>query len=238
MAQIEVETLRLAVRHQQPEVRDEASPTGSVQVEQGEGRALLLVPDRLDTSRLYPLITVLHGAGRQDDVFAKMFAGEANARDALFLIPRSVHPSWDLIVGAGRPDMDFLEYAYDLIYRRYPIDPARQALLGYSDGASYGLSLGLSNPKIFDTVMGWAAGFKLIEEPPAGSPKPRVLLEYGTHDQLFPFEQIALPMRADLERQGYEVDFMVDKGGRHWPRGDFHSDALDWYFTGALPDDI
>jgi predicted esterase len=134
--------------------------------------------------------------------------------------------------------MEFLEFAYDLIYRRYPVDPDCQAILGYSDGASYGLSLGLSNPQIFSAVMGWAAGFKLIEEPPSGSPKPRILLEYGSHDQLFPFEQIALPMRADLERQGYEVDFMVDKGGRHWPRGDFHSDALDWFFTGELPDDI
>ena len=45
-------------------------------------------------------------------------------------------------------------------------------------------------------------------------------------------------MRADLERLGYEVSFMMEKGGRHWPRSDFHSDALDWLFTGELPDDI
>lgn len=238
MAQIEVETLRLGVRHQRPEARDEPSPTGEVQVEQGPGRAMLLVPSEIDDSKRYPLITVLHGAGRQDDVFARMFRGEPDARQALFLIPRSVHPTWDLIVGQGRPDMEFLDYAYDLIYRRYPIDPDRQALLGYSDGASYGLSIGLSNPEIFSTVMGWAAGFKLVEEPPAGSPKPKILLEYGTHDPLFPFEQVALPMRADLEGQGYDVTFLVDKGGKHWPRSDFHSDALDWYFNGELPDDI
>jgi predicted esterase len=235
---LEIETLRLDVRYKPREQREEASPSGEVRVEQGGGRALLLVPKTLEEGRLYPLITVLHGAGRQDEMLAKTFASEPDARDALFLIPRSQHPSWDLIVGQGRPDMEFLEFAYDLIYRRYPVDPDCQAILGYSDGASYGLSLGLSNPQIFSAVMGWAAGFKLIEEPPAGSPKPRILLEYGSHDQLFPFEQIALPMRADLERQGYEVGFMVDKGGRHWPRGDFHSDALDWFFTGELPDDI
>jgi len=235
---MDVETLRLRIEHKPKEVRGEASPVGSVAVENDPGRAVLLVPDRIDEGRLYPLITVLHGAGRQDEVFARMFRGEANARNALFLIPRSVHPTWDLIVGEGRPDMQFLEYAYDLIYRRYPIDPDAQALLGYSDGASYALSIGLSNPNIFSTVMGWAAGFKLIEEPPAGSPKPKILLEYGTHDQLFPFEQVALPMRADLERLGYDLTFLVDKGGRHWPRGDFHSDALDWFVSGVLPDDI
>lgn len=235
---VEIETLRLDVPFQQPERRDEASPTGVVQVEHGDDRAVLLVPKTLEAGRLYPLITVLHGAGRQDEMLARTFRHEPDTRDALFLIPRSHHPTWDLIVGEGHPDMDFLEFAYDLIYRRYPIDPACQALIGYSDGASYGLSIGLSNPQIFSAVMGWAAGFKLIEEPLAGSPKPRVLLEYGSHDQLFPFEQVALPMRADLERLGYEVSFMIDKGGKHWPRGDFHSDALDWLFTGELPDDI
>jgi phospholipase/carboxylesterase len=235
---LEIETLRLDVRHKPREQRDEASPSGEVRVEQGGGRALLLVPETLEEGRLYPLITVLHGAGRQDEMLARTFRHEPDARDALFLIPRSHHPTWDLIVGQDRQDMDFLEFAYDLIYRRYPVDSDRQAIIGYSDGASYGLSLGLSNPQIFSAVMAWAAGFKLIEEPPAGSPRPRILLEYGSHDPLFPFEQIALPMRRDLERLGYEVNFMIDKGGRHWPRGDFHSDALDWLFTGALPDDI
>lgn len=52
---------------------------------------------------------------------------------------------------------DFLTYAYDLIYRRYPIDAGRHALLGYSDGASYALAVGLSNPHLFRAVMGWAA---------------------------------------------------------------------------------
>lgn len=231
-------SLRLEVEHKQPEPRDEASPTGSVRVESGVDRAELLVPEKLEAGRLYPLITVLHGAGRQEEMLSKLFRSEPDTRKALFLIPRSHHPTWDLIVGDGRPDLDFLEFAYDLIYRRYPIDPAAQSIVGYSDGASYGLSLGLSNPEIFSAVMGWAAGFKLIEEPPAGSPKPRVLLEYGTHDPLFPFEAVALPMRADLERLGYEVSFMLDKGGKHWPRSDFHSDALDWLFTGELPDDI
>ena len=49
--------------------------------------------------------------------------------------------------------------------------------------------------------MGWAAGFVAIENEAAapGVPRPAVLLEYGTHDELFPFEQIARPMREQLE---------------------------------------
>ena len=63
--------------------------------------------------------------------------------------------------------------------------------------------------------------------------KPRIYLEYGTHDELFPFEQIALPMRANLEAAGCDVTFSVDEGGRHWPSGSFHREALDWYFAEA-----
>ena len=223
--------LSLRIQHQTPEPRDEPSPTGHVWIENGKSRAFLLTPDEIDPARSYPLITVLHGAGRQDEQLSKLFRDEPERRQALFLIPRSVLPTWDLLTGMGRDDLDFLEYAYDLIYRRYPIDPERQALLGYSDGASYALSVGLSNAGVFSAVMGWAAGFEVIDrEAAASSPtKPRVLLEYGTHDPIFPFERIALPMRANLEQLGYTVEFRVDEGGKHWPSGTFHTEALDWF---------
>ena len=156
---------------------------------------------------------MLHGAGRQDELLMKAYRDEAERRQALFLVPRSlphdVGPDRAGCAGrqprergqrapSDRPDLDFLEYAYDLIFRRYPIDPGRIGLIGYSDGASYALSVGLSNPQLFRAVMGWAAGFVAIENDAAapGTPRPAVLLEYGTHDELFPFEQVAVPMRA------------------------------------------
>ncbi len=228
-----METLRLALRHQTPEPREEASPTGHVRVERGSSRAVLLTPDRIDPERRYPLVTVLDGAGHREEMLVKAYREEPAARDALFLIPWSHHPTWDLIAANDRPDLDFLEWAYDLIYRRYRVDPDRQGLIGYSDGASYALSVGLSNPRIFRAVMGWAAGFFVLDEAgiSAEDPKASVLLEYGTHDQLFPFERVAIPMREKLERMGYAVHFRVDEGGRHWPSGDFQPEALDWFFS-------
>ena len=228
-----VETLRLALRHKTPEPREEALPTGQVRVERGSSRAVLLTPERIDPERRYPLVTVLDGAGHREEMLVEAYREEPAARDALFLVPWSHHPTWDLIASNDRPDLDFLEWAYDLIYRRYPVDPDRQALIGYSDGASYALSVGLSNPRIFRAVMGWAAGFFVLDEAciSAGDPKPPVLLEYGTHDQLFPFERVAVPMRERLEQMGYSVNFRVDEGGRHWPSGDFQPEAPDWFFS-------
>jgi hypothetical protein len=225
--------LLLDVTWTPPEPREEPPPTGFVWIERDPQRAFLLVPDEIDPTRRYPLVTVLHGAGRQDEALARAYRDEPERRQALFLIPRSLHPTWDLIAGVERADLDFLEYAYALVFRRYPVDPAGVALLGYSDGASYALSVGLSNPGLFSAVMGWAAGFKLIDpRGPGSAPHPRVLLEYGTHDQLFPFERIALPMKADLEKLGYPLTFRVDQGGRHWPPSDFQCEALDWFFSG------
>lgn len=227
-----MERLSLRLEHKDVEPREEASPTGFVQIEQGPGCAVLLTPQEIDPDVRYPLVTVFHGAGRQDEMLVKACRDEPERRQALFLVPRSVEPTWDLITGSGAADLEFLEYAWDLIYRRYPVDPGRQVLLGYSDGASYALSMALSNPGIFDAAIAWAAGFIVLDRGSIGRPgtKPRLYLEYGTHDQLFPFEQIALPMRDNLRRAGYEVEFSVDEGGRHWPSGTFQRDALDWYF--------
>ena len=227
-----MDSLALHVAHKTPEVRDEESPTGFVQLEEGAGRGVLLTPEKIDPARSYPLITVLHGAGRQDEMLVKACRGEPERRQAFFFVPRSVAPTWDLITGEGRADLEFLHYAYDLIYRRYPVDARSQCLVGYSDGASYALSLGLSNPGFFDALMVWAAGFVVLDPATADAtaPKPRLYLEYGTHDELFGFEQIALPMKRNLETAGYDVTFSVDEGGRHWPSGTFQREALDWYF--------
>lgn len=226
--------MNLALRPTPPatQPRSEAAPAGVVRVERAPGSAVLLTPDPIDDRRRYPLVTVFHGAGRQDEMLVKLLRDEPEARQAFFLVPRSVAPTWDLIAGGGRPDLDFLEYAYDLIQQRYPVDPDAQVLMGYSDGASYALSVGISNAGRFDALIGWAAGF-LVVDPDAfepNAPRPRLYLEYGTHDELFPFQSVAVPMRDMLVGAGFDLTFSVDEGGRHWPSGDFHREALDWYF--------
>ena len=227
-----MDSLALRIEYKEVEPRAEASHLGEVHLERGAGSAVLLTPSHIDPDRRYPLFTVLHGAGRQDKMLVKACRDEPDHRDAFFLVPRSVEPTWDLIVGGQPDDLDFLAFAYDLIYRRYPIDPGRQVLIGYSDGASYALSLAISNPQVFSAALCWAAGFAMYGgEPNTPDPaKPYVYLEYGTHDEIFSFEQVALPMQKNLERAGYRVEFSVDEGGRHWPSGSFQREALDWYF--------
>jgi len=229
-----VDTLVLRVEPRRPEAGRASADERRVTISNGQTQGYLLLPDVVDPDRSYPLLTVLHGAGRQDEMLVRAYRDEPERRQAVFFIPRSTSATWDLIIGEDRPDLDFLEHAYAEIYRRVPVDHARQALIGYSDGASYALAIGLSNPRIFSAIMGWAAGFVVFD--PAGlapdDPKPRILLEHGSHDPIFPFEQIAVRNCAILRRLGNEVELRVDEGGVHWPSRDFQPAALDWFFGG------
>jgi hypothetical protein len=210
-----VYTLALRVEPRLPE--DPATIGGLVTISNGQTQGYLLLPETIVATRTYPLVTVLHGAGRQDELLVRAYCDEPAQRQAAFFIPRSTFPTWDLLVGDERPDLDFLEHAYAEIYRRIPVDHARQALVGYSD------------------VMGWAAGFVVFDEAAVApsDPRPRILLEHGTHDQVFPFEQVALRNCAILRRLGYELELRVDEGGIHWPSRAFQPAALDWFFSAS-----
>jgi len=233
-----VHTLALRVEPTDPGPGVVSAPGGLVTISNEGTLGHLLLPESIDPTRAYPLVTVLHGAGRQDELLVRAYQHEPARRDALFFIPRSTYPTWDLLVGEDRPDLDFLEHAYGEIYRRVRVDDRRQALIGYSDGASYALAVGLSNPRLFSAVMGWAAGFVVFESAAISpsDPRPRILLEHGTHDPVFPFEQVALRNCAILRRLGYEVELRVDEGGVHWPSRAFQAAALDWFFATATPD--
>ena len=224
-------SLALYGEHTVPETDD--APAGTGRIQHDEQLAWVVTPPAIEPGRAYPLVVVLHGAGRQDEMIVKGL--QAERTEAIFVVPRSLGMTWDLIEGTDAPDLRFLDGVLHSLYRRYRIDPAKRALAGYSDGASYALAIGLSNPRTFAAVMAWAAGFLAIDTPnlKPDDPKPRVFLEYGTHDQLFPFERVAVPMREVLERMGYPLEFRVDEGGIHWPRREFLHDALAWFLADA-----
>ncbi len=101
-----MDSLQLRVEFKAVEPHEEPLPTGFVRIEHEASSAILLTPDEIDPGRRYPLFTVLHGAGRQDAALAKGYRHEPARRQALFLIPRSVEPTWDLIAGSERRDLD------------------------------------------------------------------------------------------------------------------------------------
>ena len=104
----------------------------------GRRDGLLLAPEAGGDAPS-PLIVMLHGAGGAAAGALRLIEGAA--RGALILVPESRGPTWDLIRGGYGPDVSFLDAALREVFGRHRVDPRRVALAGFSDGASYALSL-------------------------------------------------------------------------------------------------
>ena len=90
----------------------------------------------------------------------------ADRLGVMLVAPQSRDQTWDLVQNmqtgrravARRLDAHRLDQSLADLFSRSAVDPARVVLLGFSDGASYALSLGLANPKLFTAVIALSPG--------------------------------------------------------------------------------
>ena len=95
------------------------------------------------------------------------------------LAPNSLDNTWDAIGDSFGPDVKFLNRALELVFEKLPIDATRVVMGGFSDGASYAISLGLLNGDLFKGVMAFSPGF-VIEGPWVGNRDFTSLMESTT----------------------------------------------------------
>jgi phospholipase/carboxylesterase len=166
----------------------------------------LYVPAGYQARRPAPLVVVLHGA------------------------PSSREYTWDLVARRGRygPDVAAIDRALEQTFSRCAVDPARIAIGGYSDGASYALSLGLANGDLFTHVLAFSPGFAA---PPGQTGSPRVFVSHGTRDGWLPIERCSRRIVPQLERAGYEVRYHEFVGGHVVPP-EIGREAADWFTEG------
>jgi phospholipase/carboxylesterase len=94
------------------------------------------------------------------------------------------------------------------------VDLARVALAGYSERASYALSLGLANGDLFSHVLAFSPGFLA----PAGQTgSPRLFVSHGARDGWHPIDRCRRRIVPRLERAGYEVRYREFGGGHVVP---------------------
>jgi predicted esterase len=94
------------------------------------------------------------------------------------------------------------------------VDPARVAIGGFSDGATYALSLGLVNGDLFPKVVAFSPGF-VVEGPVHG--KPEFFVSHGTSDPILPIDQCSRIIVPALRKRGYDVTFREFDGGHEVP---------------------
>ena len=77
----------------------------------------------------------------------------------ILLSPQSQSSSWDVIRGGYGPDVQIMDKALKSVFDRYTVDPQKCSIGGFSDGASYALSVGTTNGDLFTHIVAFSPGF-------------------------------------------------------------------------------
>lgn len=205
---------RLNARPSPPASADEAPSPATHPLGLGRGRdGLLHVPAGVQPGGRAALIVMLHGAGGDAGQSIPLLVRQAEQHDLLILAPESRRSSWDIISSREYgPDVGYIDAALRQVFSWFEV--TRLAIAGFSDGASYALSLGLANGDLFSDVLAFSPGFA-APDPILG--RPRVFISHGDNDRVLPVERCGRALSQRLSRAGYDVDYREFKGGHVVP---------------------
>jgi phospholipase/carboxylesterase len=194
-----------------------------------ERDALLYVPRSYDEKRPSPLAMMLHGAGGTAQHGTASLTALADAAKLVVLAPASREQTWDVIRGGFGPDVKFIDAALAATFERCAIDSQRLAVGGFSDGASYALSLGITNGDLFTHVIAFSPGFMA---PAHQVGAPRIYVSHGTRDTVLPIDRCSRRLVPVLEQAGYDVLYH-EFDGPHTVPMDIAREAVDWLVDSA-----
>jgi predicted esterase len=194
-----------------------------------ERDGLLYVPESYTPTEEAPLALMLHGSKGDARSGISHFLDLADEAGLVLLAPESRDPrDWDFVFpGYYGPDVEFIDWALEQTFDRIAVDPGRVAIEGFSDGASYAVSLGLANGDLFTHVIAFSPG--LVDQV-AQRGKPSVFIAHGTRDEVLPIDATSGRRVERLERDGYEVRYRKFDGGHTVPPQIAH-EAVDWLVT-------
>ncbi|HEY1387550.1 MAG TPA: alpha/beta hydrolase-fold protein [Ktedonobacterales bacterium] len=185
---------------------------------------LVYVPAGYDATRPAPLALLLHGASHDADTVLAPLLPWADAAGLLLLAPNARQFTWDVIRGGFGPDVAFIDGALAYVFARYAVDPTRLAIGGFSDGASYALSLGLTNGDLFTHIIAFSPGFVA---PGERRGQPCIFVSHGVHDQILPIDRCGRRLVQVLQHAGYDVDYH-EFDGPHTVPPEIASGAVTW----------
>lgn len=191
----------------------------------GKRDGFLYLPASYRPERPAPFALMLHGAGGNAEHGLSLLRYLADTAGLILLAVDSRGPTWDMLLNDYRPDVLFINQALEFAFERCAVDPSRLAIGGFSDGASYALSLGLGNGELFTHLIAFSPGFV---SPPRQEGAPRIYLSHGTRDTVLPIERCSRRIVPQLERAGYDVRYHEFEGSHTIPPK-ISQEALDWF---------
>ncbi len=190
--------------------------------------ALLYIPESASKFDAAPLVVSLHGATRNADRGIDLLRSLSDEHGFVLLAPASKGTTWDVIEdSAWGPDVAFINQSLARTFELRKIDPARIAMAGFSDGASYSLSIGLCNGDLFNAVFGFSPGFIA---PGTRIGKPPVYISHGTIDNVLPIDQCSRRIVPQLQKDGYRVTYREFEG-KHTLPPEVAAAAMRWFMS-------
>jgi phospholipase/carboxylesterase len=177
------------------------------------------------------VLLMLHGAGGNGANALSLVSPLAEERGFLVVAPDSAGTTWDRLHGGFGVDTAYIQSLLGEIWSTYTIDPVRVAIGGFSDGASYALSLGPTNGDLFSHVVAFSPGFMA---PAALNGSPSIFVSHGTHDAVLPIDRCSRRIIPALRDAGYNVTYREFEGPHTVPRP-IVREALDWVLSTPSP---
>ena len=171
----------------------------------------------------FPTIVALHGWGASAHDLLGL-APYLHGGEALVLCPQgpmslpvgsgATGYGWFPITGGAPPDASAFEAAVDrlaafldALYERYPVDPARLVLLGFSQGGVMAYALALRDPRRYAALVALSSWLpealaNQVGRCPDDAPLP-IFVSHGTEDPMIPVAR-AQESNQRLLALGYE----------------------------------
>lgn len=158
------------------------------------------------------LVLTLHGAGGVPDSAISRLRSHADEHGLLLVAPKSTGATWDAIRGGYGSDVRLVDKLLARVSADYPVQG--YSFTGFSDGATYALSLGLDNGDVFDSLVAFSPGFSAAQRRRG---RPRVFVSHGTADEVLPIQRCSRRLVPVLRDREYDVTYVEFDGGHEVP---------------------
>jgi phospholipase/carboxylesterase len=189
---------------------------------------LLYIPASYNPAQPTPLALMFHGATGRAESALNWLQTLADQAGIILLAPASRRHTWDIIANNRYgPDIEFIDQALAFTFERYSVDPAHLAAGGFSDGASYALSVGLTNGDLFSHILAFSPGFMA---PAERYGKPAIFISHGTQDRVLPIEYCSRKLVPRLQARGYNLRYREFEGSHTIP-ANLALEAVEWFLN-------